>query len=227
MHPTINVSLELLKQTIALAFEQFRAAIRRDALDLALEVQRISQDLQHQGQGMGRIRHTLFDLVQEKVDHLEEKFRMFGEHLDGITKTVDRNDHAKCSSIGQIINEQKDIRRLVEELASRLDHPGPQESVGETQRESSLAIQLEIRELKAKVLCLTEQYTEHEGKVNFFSGMSEQVALLEQQIHRWRYRLPDLTDDHSRERIVSAVEAQVQGFDDGKGLGGESCSLCS
>ena len=42
------------------------------------------------------------------------EIRMFGEHLDKIA-TVDRNDHAKCSSIGQIIRE-------LEELASRMDH---------------------------------------------------------------------------------------------------------
>ena len=98
-----------------------------------------------------RIRHTLFDLVQEKVDHLEENA---------------------------------------------------------TQSESSLSMQLEISDLKAKVLRLTEQYTEHDGKVNHFSGMSEQVSLIEQQIHRWRYRLPDLSDDDSRERVISAVEVK-------------------
>ena len=38
--------------------------------------------------------------------------------------------------------------------------------------------------------------------------MSEQVTLMEQQIIKWRYRLPDLTDDHSRERVVTAVEVQ-------------------
>ena len=38
--------------------------------------------------------------------------------------------------------------------------------------------------------------------------MSEKVDLMEQQIHRWRYRLPDLTDDESREPDVSAVEVQ-------------------
>ena len=30
----------------------------------------------------------------------------------------------------------------------------------------------------------------------------------EQQIHRWRHRLPDLSDDHSRERLISAVEVK-------------------
>ena len=31
---------------------------------------------------------------------------------------------------------------------------------------------------------------------------------MENQIIKWRYRLPDLTDDDSRERVVSAVEVQ-------------------
>ena len=119
---------------------------------------------------------------------------------------VDRNDHAKCASIEQIINEQEDFRRLVNELASRLDHP--QENVSATQSEASLAMQLERSDLKAKALRLTEPYTEHNGKISFFSGMSEQVAYMEQQIHRWRHRLPDLSDDDSRERVVSAVEVQ-------------------
>ena len=38
--------------------------------------------------------------------------------------------------------------------------------------------------------------------------MSEQASLIEQQIHRWRYRLPDLSDDDSRERVTSAVEVK-------------------
>ena len=142
-HLTINVLLGVAQADDR--FEQFRAAIRHDALELALKVQRVSQDLQHQGQGIERIRHTLFDLVQEKADHLEQKFQMLTEHLHGITATIDRNEHAKCSSTVQIINEQKDIRRLVEELASRLDHP--QESASATQSESSLAVQLEISDL--------------------------------------------------------------------------------
>ena len=38
--------------------------------------------------------------------------------------------------------------------------------------------------------------------------MSEQVSLIEQQILRWRYRLPDLSDDDSREHVISAVEVR-------------------
>ena len=146
-------------------FDQFRAAIRQDALELALKAQRISQDLQHQGQGLELIRHTLFDLVQDKVDNLEDRFRKFAEYTHEITATIDKNDHEKCSSIGKIIHEQEDVRRLVESLARRLDHT--RENVDETTSEPSVAMQLEIDDLKAKVLRLTEEYTEHDAKVNF------------------------------------------------------------
>ena len=172
--------------------EQFRAAVRRDAPELALKAQRTSQDLQHQGQSVERINRTLFDVVQGKVDDLEEKFRMLSNHLDGTAKIIDRNEHAKCASITAMISEQEDIRRLVEELASRLDHPRERSSA--TQSELSTAMQLEISDLKAKVLRLAEQCTERDGKLSFFANMSEQVNLMEQQIIKWRYRLPDLTD---------------------------------
>ena len=36
------------------------------------------------------------------------------------------------------------------------------------------------------------------------------MSLIEQQIHRWRYRLPDLSDDSSRERVISAVEVKKE-----------------
>ena len=186
--------------------EQFRSAIRRDALELTLNVQRTSQDLQHQGQSVERIKRTLFDEVQGKVNHLEEKLRMFGDHVDGITKTIDKNDHSKCASTTAMIREQEDIRRLVEELAKRLDQP--QEMSSAMQSEFSTAVQLEISDLKTKVLRLTEQSTEQSGKLTFLASMSEQVDLMEQQIIKWRYRLPDLTDDDSRERVVTAVEVQ-------------------
>ena len=143
-------------------------------------------------------------MVQGKVDHFEEKFRMLSNHLTETASVIDRNEHAKCASITAMISEQEDIRRLVEELASRLDQP--QERNTATQGEPSTTTQLEVSDLKAKVLRLTEQCTEHAGKLSYFAGMSEQVNLLEAQIIKWRYRLPDLTDDHSRERVVTAVE---------------------
>ena len=164
-----------------------------------------SQDLQHQGQSVERIKRTLFDEVQEKVNHLEEKFRMVGDHMDGVAKTKDRNEHSKCASIAAMIREQADVRRLVEELEKRLDQP--QEMSSTMQSEFSTAVQLEISDLKAKALRLTEQGTEQDGKLTLLASMSEQVELMEQQIIKWRYRLPDFTHN-SRECVVIVVEVQ-------------------
>ena len=40
--------------------------------------------------------------------------------------------------------------------------------------------------------------------------LSEQVGLLEDQIIKWRHRLPELTDDESEERVVTAVEVREE-----------------
>ena len=184
--------------------EQFRSALRQDALDIALCVQRHSQDVQHQGHSVEQIRRTLFDEVQVKVDTLDDRIRMIGDQLDGIAKTTDRNTDSQCASIGALIQEQKDIRQLVEGLAKLLDQR--QETSGTMSSDASAAIQLEIIDLK--MLRLTEQNTQQEGRLTFLASMSEQVNLIENQIIKWRYRLPELTDDDSEERVVSAVEVQ-------------------
>ena len=128
---------------------------------------------------------------------------MWGDHMDGITKTIDKNTHSKCASITAMIREQEDIRQLFEGLANRLDQS--QGTSSTMQSEFSTTVQLEISDLKAKVLRLTEQSTEQDGRFScehVRTGGSDrkpdhQVAL---QI--------DLTDDNSRERVVSAVEVQ-------------------
>ena len=52
------------------------------------------------------------------------------------------------------------------------------------QSEFSTAVQLEISDLKAKVLRLTEQSTEQDGKLTFLASMSEQVDLMEKADHQ-------------------------------------------
>ena len=73
--------------------EQFRSAIRRDALDIALKVQSNSQELQHQRQSIEQIKCTLFDEVQERVKNLDERLRMVIDHTAGIAKTIDKNTY--------------------------------------------------------------------------------------------------------------------------------------
>ena len=60
--------------------EQFRSTIRRDALDIALTVQRAGHDIQHQQQAIEHIKSTLFEDVQERVKSLEERLRSVMDH---------------------------------------------------------------------------------------------------------------------------------------------------
>ena len=188
--------------------EQFRSTIRRDALDIALTVQRAGQDIQHQQQAIEHIKSTLFEDVQERVKSLEERLRSVMDHEVHVNQTIDRNTHWQCASISALISEQGDVRKLVEEVANRRDQS--QEASSATQSEVSTNALLEISDLKSKVLRLTEQSTNLDGDLSFLSKLSEQVELLEDQIIKWRYRLPELTDDESKERIVSTVEVREE-----------------
>ena len=188
--------------------EQFRTNLRREALELALNVQCTEQDVQHQHQALAHIKETLFEDVQERVKSLEERLRHVMDHEMHANQTIDRNTHSQCASISAIISEQGDIRKLVEDLASRLDRS--QEVSSATQSELSTNVLLEINDLKSKVCRLTEQSTKLDGDVSCLSKLSDQVELLENQIVKWRYRLPELTDDESQEKIVSAVEVREE-----------------
>ena len=101
--------------------EQFRSNLRRDALELALNVKRIEQDLQYQFQATARLKESLYDDVQERVKGLEEKLCNVMDHEVHVNQTIDRNTHSQCASINALIASTGDTRKLVEDLASRLD----------------------------------------------------------------------------------------------------------
>ena len=148
--------------------------------------------------------------MQEKVETLDARFQKYDEFVQIVLDKTDRNAHEVCSSVSKITDEQADIRKLVEVNPDNTREQTHSEGTTETatQDELGVAMQLEVTDLKTKVLRLMEQITDHIAKVNFLSVMSERVYLIEKQIHRWRYRLPDLTDDESQEPVASAVEAQ-------------------
>ena len=98
--------------------------------------------MQHQQQVIAHIKETLFDDVQVRVKGLEERLRHAMDHETHAHLTIDRNTHSQSASICAIIAEQGDIRRLVEDLASRLDRS--QEVSSATQSELSSNVLLEI-----------------------------------------------------------------------------------
>ena len=72
-------------------------------------------------------------------------------------------------------------------------------------------MQLEIEDLKTKVARLTEQSTQHTTQIGLLAPLKDRVDLAESQIVRWRYRLPELTDDADDQPVVvTAIEVQEQ-----------------
>ena len=105
-----------------------------------------------------------------------------------------------------MIREQEDLRKLVTDLAQRLDQSHER---GDTSlAEPTTTMQLEVNDLKAKVLRLTEQGIVQEGKVSYLEILSEQVNVINEQLIKWRHRLPELSHDECTERVVSAVEVE-------------------
>ena len=133
--------------------EQFRSNLRRDALELTMNVKRIEQDLQYQFQATARMKQSLHNDVLEGVKSLEEKMRFMVDHETHVNQTIDRNAHSQCASIEAIIAEQGDIRRSTNAL-------------------------LEINDLKSKVTRLTEQNTKLEGQLSYLSSLSDQMDAL-------------------------------------------------
>ena len=94
--------------------EQLRQAIRQDAFEIALTAQRVIQDVHGQGQGIEQVRHTLSNIEMEKVETLDARFQKYDEFAQTVLDKTDRNAHEECSSIAKIIDEQADIRKIVE-----------------------------------------------------------------------------------------------------------------
>ena len=140
------------------------------------------------------------------------------DYREHFLTTIDTNFTGMRTSIGQIIHEQGDIRKIVEELARRMPcNTGPVPGVphlivaaqGQTLTDAGVAMQLEIEDLKTKVTRLIEQSSDHSTQIGLLDQLKERVDLAEGQILKWRRRRPDLTDEDDS-TVVTAVEAQEQ-----------------
>ena len=152
---------------------------------------------------------------------IEARVQKSEEHKEQFLATSDRNFNGMRTSMGQIIHEQGDIRKIVEELARRMDtmqhgtHPRNAASdsgaaQGQTLTDAGVTMQLEIEDLKAKVARRIEQSTDHSTQIGLLNPLKETVELAVNQVIKWRHGLPDLTDDEDDSTIVTAVEVQEQ-----------------
>ena len=163
-------------------FDQFRHAIQRDATDLALVVHGHDQRVTEHCRELRQLTESVEE-AQRLITGLNALSKTMLAHDHHVNQTIDRNTHSQTASINGIIDEQQDLRRLVEELASRLDRS--QDSLNTSQGEANTGVLLDIGDLKTKVTRLTEQHTRLEGDVSFLRDLHERVEELGTQIVKW------------------------------------------
>ena len=127
-----------------------------------------------------------------------------------VTQSLDKSSRSQSASICGIIEEQEDLRKMVEELASRFDRS--QDGLNTPQGEASTGVLLDIGDLKTKVARLIEQHTQMDGDVSFLKSLHEAVEALSEQIIKWNNRLPDLNDvtDEDGDKVPTAIEVQEE-----------------
>ena len=115
----------------------------------------------------------------------------------------DRFSHDTCNSIRLCVEEAKDMREMIQNLAQQIEvlqsvtNPGAASSGHNptpepVSSENSVPVTLEINDFKTKVAHLIEQVDQHNREVGHISPVMQRVDLIEDQIHRWRIRLPDM-----------------------------------
>ena len=101
-------------------FDQSRFAIHRDATDLALVVHGHEQRITDHHREIRRLTDSVEE-AQARITGLDTFSKKVIDHDHHVDQTIDRYMHSHTASINGIINEQQDLRRLVEDLASRVD----------------------------------------------------------------------------------------------------------
>ena len=190
-------------------FDQFRFDIHRDATDLALVVHGHDQRINDHRREIRQLTDSVEE-AQARISGLDTFSKKMLDHNHHVDQEIDRYMHSHTASINGIINEQQDLRRLVEDLASRVDRS--QDSLNTPQGEANTGVLLDIGDLKSKVARLTEQHTKLDGDVGFLRDLHERVEELGNQIIKWNNRLPDFNDatDEDDEKVPTAIEVQEE-----------------
>ena len=99
--------------------EQFRKRVQRDATDLALVAHSHDQSVNEHGREIRQLTESVEDM-QARITGLDTLSQKMLQHEHHVNQTIDRNTHSQTASICAIIEEQKDLRKLVEEHVEEL-----------------------------------------------------------------------------------------------------------
>ena len=190
-------------------FDQFRFEIRRDATEMALILQGHEQRVSTHAREIRQLNESLEE-AQSRISGLDTLTKTILAHDHQVTQTIDKNTHSQTASICGIIEEQEDLRKMVEELANRFDRS--QDSLSTPHDEASTGVLLDLGDLKTKVARLIEQHTQMDGEVSFLKSLHESVEELGKQVIKWNNRLPDLNDvtDEDGDKVPTAIEVQEE-----------------
>ena len=155
-----------------------------------------------------------------KLEEYHQQFAHANEWMAEVTRETDRRSHDMCNSLARFTDEQHDIRKVVEDLARKIDaiqqgtHPRESARSSNDPEEASIdvgvPVLLEIEDVKRKVERLTaETVSKNAQAISALNSLMLRVDATENQIQRWRYRLLTI-DGSDDEAIVTAVEAHEQ-----------------
>ena len=135
--------------------DQFRSVIQRDATDLALMVHRHEQSVTDHHRKIQQLSESVEE-AQAKIKGLDQYSQKIVQHEHHVNQTIDRNTHSQTASICALIKEYEDMRKMVTELANRIDQS--QDGLNTPRNETNTNVLLELGDLRTKMTRLTEQH---------------------------------------------------------------------
>ena len=90
-------------------------------VESALALQTVIQKARGHGPRLDRLSHVVYHVVRDRLDAFEFRLQQTEGRVHKVVTEADRRLHDMCTSIGQFIDEQRHIRRIVEEPARRVD----------------------------------------------------------------------------------------------------------
>ena len=100
--------------------DQFRNGIQREATGLALLVHQHEQAVTDQRRGIQQLNASVAE-TKESIKELDQYSQKIVQHEHHVNQTIDRNTHSQNASICALIKQSEDMRKMVTELASRID----------------------------------------------------------------------------------------------------------
>ena len=128
--------------------DQFRSGIQREATDLALMVHRHEQSVLDHHREIQQLNASVKE-TRDQIKGLDQYSQEIVQHEHHVNQTIDRNAHSQNASICALIKQSEDMRKMVTDLASRVDQS--QDSLNTPRDEANTSVLLDLGDLRTKI----------------------------------------------------------------------------